>query len=72
MLKNEQSKQNIYILNYSNSVGYNINIPGKFIAIYENNKFYFIEYNKDEFQTTLSSLFESEVMDCIFENAEEK
>ncbi|WP_395059537.1 hypothetical protein [Flavobacterium sp.] len=63
--KIETNEKQLYRLDYAISVGNNIYIPGKLIVIFDNNKIYFLEYDKDEFQSTLSNLYNKNTMVCI-------
>lgn len=59
-----------YLLSYAIEVNHNAYIPGQVIVFIENNDIYFIEYDKSEFETTLSGIFDINFLHCLSNQSE--
>lgn len=57
--------QSKYLLTYAIKFNEDLYIPGQVIVFIENSKIYFVEYEKTDFEGTVSGIFESSFMDCI-------
>lgn len=54
-----------YLISYVIDLNKSIYIPAQAVVIIENNKIYFIEYEKNEFETTLKTILEPSFIECV-------